>query len=80
MSVKPSLLSTIAPVVSRTMRVAGDRFEVGKSGVGYKHSITVYSLSGKRIRDVIVNKDIIDMRKDVGVSSGVYIVRVTPVR
>jgi hypothetical protein len=78
-SAKPSPLSTIAPVVSRTMRVAGDRFEIGKFGVKNQYVLTVYSLSGKRIRDVIVNKDIVDMRKDVGVSSGVYIVRVRPV-
>jgi hypothetical protein len=80
-SAKPSLLSTIAPVVSsRTMRVAGDRFELRKFGAGGEYALTVYSLSGKRIRDVIVNKDIVDMRKDAGVSSGVYIVRVTTLR
>jgi hypothetical protein len=61
------------------MRVAGDRFEFKKFGAGNEYAITVYSLSGKRIRDVIVNKDIVDMRKDVEVSSGVYIVRFRPV-
>jgi hypothetical protein len=81
LSAKPSLVSTIAPIVSsRTMRVAGDRFEFRKFGAKDDYALTVYSLSGKRIRDVIVNKNIVDMRKDIGVSSGVYIVRVTPLR
>jgi hypothetical protein len=77
-SVKSSFVRN-APVLSpQTVRVAGDRFELHKSGAGNKYALTVYSLSGKRIRDVISDKDIIDMRKDIGVSGGVYIVRVYP--
>jgi hypothetical protein len=78
-SAKPSFLPRIAPVSSWTTRVAGDRFEFKKSGAGYEYALTVYNLSGKRIRDVIVNKSIVDMRKDIGVSSGVYVVRVRPI-
>jgi hypothetical protein len=66
-----------APVFSpRTVRVAGDCFKIGKSWTGGAYALTVYSLSGKRIKEVIINKDIVDMRKDAEVSSGVYIVRV----
>jgi alpha-L-fucosidase 2 len=77
-SALPSFPSMGAPAMSpRTMRVAGDRFVVRKSGAGNEYSLAVYGLSGKRIKEVVVNKDVIDMRKDIGVSSGVYIVRVS---
>jgi alpha-L-fucosidase 2 len=79
-SAKQSRPSMIVPVVSpQTLRVAGDRFVLRKSGAGNEYALTVYSLSGKRIKQVIVNKNVIDMRKDVGVCNGVYIVRVIQV-
>jgi hypothetical protein len=79
-SVKSSFVRN-APVLSpQTLRVAGDRFVLRKSGAGNEYALTVYSLSGKRIREVIVNKDIIDLRKDIGICKGVYIVRIIQVK
>jgi len=78
-STKPSF-GMIAPTLSvKTMLVTGDHFSIQGSGGGKEYSIVVYSLAGKRIKEAVVNKETIDMRKDIGTfGAGVYVVRIRP--
>jgi hypothetical protein len=73
-------LSMTAPAVSvRTMLAAGNRFVIQRAGDKKEYSLAVFSLSGKRIVEKTVSKETVDIRKDLGISEGVYIVRLRAV-
>jgi hypothetical protein len=59
--------------------VAGDHFALKRTVGGKEYSLVVYSLSGKRIKATVVNKENVNLRKDVGIPAGAYIVRVNPI-
>lgn len=69
-----------APVsLSRMFKVTGGRFSVRGASPGRDYSLAVYDLSGRLIAQRISNKESVDLRKDLGISSGAYVVRVGPV-
>jgi hypothetical protein len=65
--------------MSRTFKITGDRFSIPKSGASKDWSVTVYDLSGKLVKTMTTNREIIDLRKDMGAAKGAYIVRVKAV-
>jgi hypothetical protein len=83
---KPITVKTSVPVpthatfpMSRTFKITGDRFSIPKSGASKDWSVTVYDLSGKLVKTMTTNREIIDLRKDMGAAKGAYIVRVKAV-
>lgn len=63
-------------LASKTILETGNHFVVPRTGNGTKSILVIYCLSGRQIKEVIVNKEIVDMRKDLGISDGTYIVKV----
>ena len=66
---------TLASAV-RTFTVTSDRFAVQNPGRHDAYAVAVYSLSGRLIRAMTVDKEFVDMRKDVRAAGGTYIVKV----
>jgi hypothetical protein len=63
-------------LTSKTLLETGNHFVVPRTENGARSILVVYDLSGRLIKDVIVNKKIVYMRKDLGISDGTYIVKV----
>jgi rhamnogalacturonan endolyase len=58
------------------IRVYSDRTLVfPESGTGAIRSIAVYTLSGTLVRKCTTGKDAVNLRKDLGVSDGIYVVK-----
>jgi rhamnogalacturonan endolyase len=65
------------PPVKACMKVFNDRsFVFPHNLAGMAKSLAVFDLSGKLIQKAIVKKDNINLRKDFGLSKGVYLVRI----
>ncbi len=64
---------------SKTLLATGNHFVVPKTGNGTKSILVVYSLSGRQIKEVIVNKEIVDMRKDLGMAEGAYFIQINAI-
>jgi rhamnogalacturonan endolyase len=76
LSGKAASLYSQAPV-NTCMKVFGDRsFTFPHDLAGKSRSMAVYDLSGKLIEKAIVKNDNINLRRDFGLSKGVYLVRV----
>jgi len=80
-SVRQSAMNLTPAALSRTVKVAGNRFINKREGGGQEYRLVVYDLAGRLIKELVVTKEIVDMRKDVGVSAGgVHIVRLSPIQ
>jgi alpha-L-fucosidase 2 len=78
--VMPGLRSNLALPMVKTFKVTGNRFVIQNPGNHDEYSVSVYNLSGRLVRAMTVNKDFIDMRKDVKAAGGTYIVKVKVLR
>jgi hypothetical protein len=66
-----------SPLPSCTFfRVAGDRLVIPHEFMGTMRTIAVYSISGKLMKRAILKKQCVNLRKDLGISTGTYIVKV----
>jgi hypothetical protein len=63
-----------------TVRTAGNRLVFNRDFADMSKSVAVYDLSGKLVSMKTVRKNAVDLRKDLGVAGGVYIVKVKVVR
>ena len=61
------------------MLATGNRFVIQRAGDKKEYSLAVFSLSGKRIVEKTVSKETVDIRKDLGILEGVYIIRLRAV-
>jgi hypothetical protein len=64
----------------KTFKVTGNRFVIQNPGVHDDYSVAVYGLSGRLIKTMTVNKEIVDMRKEIGAAKGAYIVTIKALR
>jgi hypothetical protein len=71
--------SSALPMV-KTFKVTGNRFVIQNAGVHDNYSVAVYGLSGRLIKTMTVNKEIVDMKKEIGAAKGAYIVSVKALR
>jgi alpha-L-fucosidase len=72
----PAVDHSAQPLSKRGVLVAGN-FNFGPSWAGQTKCVAVYDLSGKLAGVKTMVKNNIDMRKDLGVPNGAYIVKVT---
>jgi hypothetical protein len=75
-SVMPSCQAVLLLPRTKTFKVTGNRFAVQAPGSHNDYSVAVYDLSGRLVRAMTVKKEFVDMRKDIGVAKGAYIVKV----
>jgi hypothetical protein len=72
------------PIVNQAprgkFRIAGESFEIPNAYAGKKVALTLYGSSGSLLKSMIVDKKVISLRKDLGLSSGVYFVSLKTVR
>ena len=61
---------------SATIKTAGNIVAFGNEFAGKSNSVSVFDLSGHLIAMKTLKTNTINLRKDLGVSSGVYIVKV----
>jgi hypothetical protein len=59
-----------------TLKTAGNIAVLGNEFAGKSKFIALYDLGGKLVAAKAVRTDMVDLRKDLGVSSGVYILKV----
>ncbi len=62
--------------VTITRKTAGDTFRVPMNRSAQETVITVYDMSGRRLRVAAVGKRTIDLRRDLRLADGVHIVRI----
>ncbi len=60
---------------SRTLKIAGDKFELPGEFAGTRTMCSVYNLQGKLMRELIVSNGVVSLSRDLGISQGVYLVR-----
>lgn len=65
-----------APVIEKTFKSCGDRIVFSESDRGKEKMVTVYTLTGVRLRTSKVRGDFADLSKDFGIPRGTYIVKV----
>jgi hypothetical protein len=73
-STHTSAEALVSPV-NATLKTAGNNLILGKEFSGKLKFITLYDLGGKLIVAKTVRSNAIDLRKDLGVPNGVYIVK-----
>jgi hypothetical protein len=78
--VMSGLRSNRALPLVKTFKVTGNRVAIQNPGNHDFYSVAVYGLSGRLIKEMTVNKEFVDMRKDAGAAKGAYIVSVKALR
>jgi alpha-D-xyloside xylohydrolase len=63
-----------------TIRSTGCKIALPHSFSGKTKAITVYDCSGRLLQKAVVKKDAVDVRKDLGLPTGVYIVKARAIR
>lgn len=63
-----------------TMRTIGDRIKLPLALSGKMKTLTVYSCSGRLLRNMNTRKNAVDIRKDLGLPTGAYIVKAMEIR
>jgi hypothetical protein len=63
-----------------TIRAAGNMIMLPNSFSGKTKAVTIYDCSGRLLQKVVVKKNVIDVRKDLGFPAGVYIVKARVIR
>ena len=59
------------------LKVMGDQsFALPHAIAGTVRTMVIYNLSGKLVRKVTTDKEVVNLKKDFGISKGVYLVRV----
>jgi len=62
--------------MSETFTRAGDRVVLPRGLAGKEKTVTIYDLSGSRVCTAIVDRDVLDLKKDLKIPRGVYIIHV----
>jgi hypothetical protein len=62
------------------IRSAGNMIVLPEAYFGKTKNIAVYDCSGKLLQKTVAKKNTVDLRKDFGLSTGVYIVKARVVR
>jgi alpha-D-xyloside xylohydrolase len=73
---KPNSEVSVFHPVSVTLKTTGNSVVLGNAFVGKSKSVGVYDLGGKLIAMKTLKANEINLRKDLGVPSGIYIVKV----
>jgi hypothetical protein len=73
---KPNSEVSVFHPVSVTLKTTGNSVVLGNAFVGQSKSVGVYDLGGKLIAMKTLKANEINLRKDLGVPSGIYIVKV----
>jgi alpha-D-xyloside xylohydrolase len=68
--------STFVPQLRATLKTVGNIIPLENEFAGKSKFIAVFDLGGKLVAAKVVRTDMVDLRKDLGVSSGVYILKV----
>ena len=68
------------PPVDKTIRAAGDMIVLPNELAEKTKAITAYDCSGRLLQKVVVKKNTIDVRKDLNLPTGIYIVKVSMIR
>jgi alpha-D-xyloside xylohydrolase len=63
-----------------TVRSTGCKIALPRAFSGKTKAITVYDCSGRLLQKAVVKKNMIDVRKDLGLPAGVYIVKARAIR
>jgi hypothetical protein len=63
-----------------TVKTAEDRIAFPAAYTGVAKEVAVYDVSGRLLQKSVFKKQTVSLRKDFGLSSGVYIVKVKAVR
>ena len=63
----------------KTFKVAGSSVYIHGASPAHTYAVTVFSLSGRRIAETITAKEIVALDKDLGLSKGAFLVKITPV-
>jgi alpha-D-xyloside xylohydrolase len=77
-SVLPGLLSVSKKTIvmaNATVRAAGNIIALPGAFKGKTKDLSLYNCSGRLLRKAVVKKNILDVRKDLGLSTGFYIVK-----
>lgn len=76
----PSQSKVAAKLPSITMRTTGGRIAFPGKFSGRLKSITVYDCSGKLLLKTDVTKNVLDVKRDLGLPTGVYVVKANVIR
>ena len=70
------LPASMSRVASACLKVMGDQsFAFPHDIAGTARIMAIYNLSGKLVRKVTTDKEIVNLKKDFGISTGVFLVR-----
>ena len=79
--VMPAILSDAAKILPRvTIRSVGNRISLPAAFSGRLKTVAVYNCSGKLLKQADIRKDVIDLRKDLHLPTGTYIVKAAVIR
>jgi alpha-D-xyloside xylohydrolase len=66
----------LAVAMPYTMKTAGERISFPSQYSGLSKEVAVYDISGRFLQKMVFRKQIISLRKDFGISTGLYIIKV----
>lgn len=73
--IRPGRLSGMLQHYKATIRTVGDRITLPGGFSGKRKTVAVYNSSGRLLRNVVFNKDVLDVRKDMGLTTGLYFIK-----
>jgi hypothetical protein len=74
------LSSSVVAPIDFTKKTAGNLIALPGAFMGKAKNIAVYDCSGRLLKNTIIKKNMVDMRKDFGLPAGMYIVKAGLIR